>query len=189
MLATRGTTPATYEDIKALPEGVTGQIIDGVLYTHTRPASPHLVVASRLGSMLMPPFDRGLGGPGGWVILDEPELHVGRRPDILVPDLAGWRRERMPVVESAPWFGLVPDWACEVLSPGTARIDRMLKLPIYARERVEFVWIVDPVERSIEVFRLEDGRWSLVSVVGEGDPIGVAPFEAVPLDLAYLWGR
>src|SRR5882757_4578268 len=134
---------ATYADLLAVPNHVVAEIIAGDLITHPRPAAPHTRAASRMGALLDGPFDRGQGGPGGWVILDEPELHV--HGDILVPDLAGWRRERMPEIPEAAAFELAPDWVCEVLSPGTEATDRADKMPIYAREKVAHVWLVDPL--------------------------------------------
>src|SRR6476646_4505786 len=117
MAARSSQTPDTYADIEALPPNQVGEIVRGVLYANPRPASPHAAAASAVGEELGPPFKRGRGGPGGWVILDEPELHLGE--DVLVPDLAGWRRERMPELPRAAFFTLAPDWACEVLSPST----------------------------------------------------------------------
>src|SRR5262245_44766598 len=149
---------ATYNDILRLPEHVIGEIIAGELVVSPRPASPHAHAASVLGMDIGSPFQRGRGGPGGWWIPNKPELHLG--PDVLVPDLAGWRRACMPEVPvDAPFFSLTPDWVCEVTSPSTAAIDRVRKMPIYAAAEVRFVWLVDPRERVIEAFRLESGRW------------------------------
>src|SRR5207248_4957574 len=131
MVAKPRSGPATYADIEALPPNMVGEIIHGVLYANPRPASPHAAAASAIGEELGPPFKRGKGGPGGWVILFEPEVHL--RADILVPDLAGWRRERMPETPLEPFLTLAPDWLCEVLSPSTASFDRKKKLPVYAR--------------------------------------------------------
>jgi Uma2 family endonuclease len=133
------------------------------------------------------PFHRGRGGPGGWIILDEPELHLGA--DVLVPDLAGWRRERLPEVPDAAFFELAPDWACEVLSPSTSLLDRRRKLPIYAREGVAHVWLVDPKARSVEVFRLSEGSYLYVAVHGEDERVRLEPFAAVELELSALWPR
>ena len=133
------------------------------------------------------PFQRGRGGPGGWWILDEPELHLGE--DILVPDLAGWRRERMPELFKGPSHTLPPDWVCEVLSPSTFRLDRIRKLPVYGPEGVGHVWFVDPIARTLEVFRLESGRWVVIGSHGDDDLLRAEPFEAVELDLLALWGE
>src|ERR1700744_4250912 len=125
---------ATYADLLAAPENLVAEIIHGVLSTQPRPALPHTRAPSRLGAKLGGPFDLGDGGPGGWVILDEPELHL-RDSDVLVPDLAGWRLRRMPRLPlEATAVELAPDWVCEVLSPSTAATDRADKLPIYAAE-------------------------------------------------------
>ncbi len=178
---------ATYDDLLALPENVTGEILDGELIVQPRPASPHAVAASILGVDLGGPFHRGRGGPGGWVILDEPELHL--RDDVLVPDLAGWRRARMPVIPDAAAFDLAPDWVGEILSPTTARIDRVKKRPLYARERVRHLWLIDPSERTLEVFRLEGELYAVVATY-EGDaPVRAEPFDAIELELGALWRR
>jgi Uma2 family endonuclease len=120
-----------------------------------RPASLHARAASSLGGELYGPFDRGRGGPGGWIILDEPELHL--HGDMLVPDLAGWRRERMPELPDASAFELAPDWVFEVLSPSTAATDRAEKMPIYAREQVGQLWLVDPIAKTLEACHFESG--------------------------------
>ncbi|MCC7381043.1 MAG: Uma2 family endonuclease [Deltaproteobacteria bacterium] len=180
---------ATYADLIALPENVVGEIIDGELHVQPRPALHHASVGSTLG-MLLAPLRFGGGGPGGWVILDEPELHLGSGPDVLVPDLAGWRRERMPEVPCTPAVTLAPDWICEVLSPSTAKKDRTKKLRIYAREGISHAWLIDPDVKTLEVYRLEGARWLLVATHTEEDrAIRAAPFEAVELDLALLFSR
>ena len=151
--------PATYEDVLAAPEHMVAEVIDGELVLNPRPAKPHFAATTALIEELGPPFKRGKGGPGGWHILAEPELHL--RADILVPDLAGWRVERMPqIVADVPYFTLAPDWVCETLSPRTAKLDRTKKLAIYARERVASVWLVDPLLRMLEVMRYNGERWS-----------------------------
>lgn len=181
------TKPARYEDLLALPEHLTGQIVGGALYAHPRPATAHAIAASGLGEELGPPFKRGKGGPGGWVILDEPELHLGA--DVVVPDLAGWRRERMPETPLAPFLALAPDWLSEVLSPSTAALDRKLKLPIYAREGVRHVWLVEPEGKTLEVLRLDGDTYRIVTVASEGDKVRLEPFDAIELDLSVLWAR
>jgi len=178
---------ASYDDLLRVPEHLVAEIVDGDLHTSPRPAGRHTVAASGLGGQIWPPFDRGLGGPGGWWILDEPELHFGE--DILVPDLAGWRRERMPAIPDAAYFTLAPDWACEVLSPSTERFDRVRKLPAYSREGVRHVWLVNPTSRTLEVLRLEGGRWVVAATHGGDDPVRAEPFEAIELDLGALWGE
>jgi Uma2 family endonuclease len=178
---------ATYDDLLKVPDTLVAEILDGELFTSPRPASPHARASSVLRSEL-DPFDRrigGPGGPGGWWLLFEPELHLGA--DILVPDLAGWRRERMPVLQNVAYFELAPDWVCEVVSPSTARIDRVRKVPIYAREGVGHLWLVDPLQQTLEVFRLEGLHWVLVSTHGGAEAVRAAPFEALELDMGRWW--
>jgi Uma2 family endonuclease len=179
--------PASYADLEALPDNLVGEIVAGTLYASPRPAMPHALASSRLGSELGGPFDRGRGGPGGWFIIDEPELHFGE--DVLVPDVAGWRRERMPAVPRTAALTLAPDWVCEVLSPSTTSLDRSAKLPVYARERVRHVWLMDPVARTLEVFRLDGEHYTLL--VTHAGPVRVRaePFEAIELELTFLWGE
>ena len=181
---------ATYGDIEAAPPNMVAEIIDGALHVNPRPAVPHTVAASTLGQELGAPFFRGRGGPGGWVILDEPELHLGPEPDVLVPDLAGWRRARMPEIpEVTPYFTLAPDWLCEVLSPSTAATDRSQKLPIYAREGVAHVWLVDPLVKTLEVLRLDGPTWRLLGTWRDDQIVNAEPFESFGLELATLWTR
>ncbi len=176
---------ATYEDLLAVPPHQVGQIIAGELIASPRPASDHAAASSSLGGELYGPFQRGRGGPGGWWIVDEPELHLGK--DVLVPDLAGWRRTRMPDMPRVPFFSLAPDWVCEVLSPSTAGLDRVRKKHIDAREGVEYVWLVDPVGRTLEVFQLRDGQWLELGAWSGEDTIRAAPFDAIELELGALW--
>lgn len=176
--------PATYADIVALPEHLVGEILDGELVVSPRPAPRHADAASNLGGILIPPFRFGDGGPGGWRIVDEPELNLGE--NVLVPDLAGWRLERMPALPDEAFFKLPPDWLCEVLSPSTSRTDRTRKLPIYARAGIPHLWLVDP--EALEVYSLEAGRWVLLATHGGDETVRAAPFESVALDLARLWG-
>lgn len=176
---------ATYDDLLALPNHVVGEIVNGELVVSPRPATPHAHAASILGMDIGSPFQRGRGGPGGWWILYEPELHFGG--DVLVPDLAGWQHKRMPVMPRLPYLEIVPDWICEVVSPSTARLDRTAKLPIYARVRVDFAWLVDPDARTLEVFRREADRWLLSSTHAGEEKVRAEPFDAVELDLGALW--
>ena len=179
--------PATYADLLALPPTMVGQIVDGELYAMPRPAMGHAAVTSILGMDLGGPFQRGRGGPGGWWIVDEPELHFG--PNVLVPDLAGWRVERMPQrpPASTPFVTLAPDWVCEVLSPKTSSLDRVGKKRIYARERVSWCWLIDPLERTLEAYRLEGELWLEVGTWRDDDRVRVPPFEAIELELSALW--
>jgi Uma2 family endonuclease len=177
---------ATYEDLLQVPATMIAEIIDGDLVASPRPAVRHANASSRLGGALDSPFHRGRGGPGGWIILDEPELHLGE--DVVVPDLAGWRREHFSAAAGdAASIEIAPDWVCEVLSPSTAGVDRTKKLPIYAREKVLHAWLVDPIAKTLEVLRLVDERWTLVGA-HEGDAkVRAEPFDAIEIDLAALW--
>jgi Uma2 family endonuclease len=176
---------ATYADIEALPENMVGQLIDGELIAMPRPAIPHGVAHSVLGGLLVTAFQVGQRAPGGWWIHDEPELHFGE--DVLVPDIGGWRRERMPQMRRKPFFTVAPDWVCEVLSPSTASLDRKRKREIYAREGVEYVWLVDPATRTLEVFRRQDREWVALGTYSGEARVRAEPFEALELDLGELW--
>lgn len=178
---------ATFEDLETVPPNCVGEIVDGELYVSPRPASPHGRAASRLGMLLGGPFDLGQEGPGGWVIVFEPELHLGN--DALVPDLAGWRRERMPEMPHTAAFTLAPDWVCEVLSPSTAVLDREKKMKAYGREGVSHLWLLDPLQQSLEVYRLENRRWSPRGLWSRGATVHAEPFTVLPLKLATLWER
>jgi Uma2 family endonuclease len=177
--------PATYDDLIEVPDHLVAEIIDGELHTTPRPAPRYADASSGLGGALRGPFDRGRGGPGGWRILDEPELHLG--PDVLVPDLAGWRRERLPALPDEAYFTLAPDWVCEVLSPSTMALDRTRKLAVYVREQVPLAWLVDPTAHTIEVLQLDAGRWVIVTTCAGSGAVSLPPFDALPLDLTLLW--
>jgi Uma2 family endonuclease len=180
--------PATYDDLVALPEGVVGELVAGVLYASPRPAPRHAAATTALGEELGPPFKRGKGGPGGWWILFEPELHFGG--DAVVPDLAGWRRARMPEMPvDLAYFVLAPDWLAEVQSPSTAALDRGPKLALYARERVAHVWMIEPVSQTLEVLRLDGETYRIVMVASAADRVRAEPFDAIELDLSILWMR
>lgn len=176
---------ATYQDILDLPEDVKGELISGELVVSPRPKIQHARASSSLGGLLNGPFDRGAGGPGGWWILDEPELHLGS--DILVPDLAGWRRSVVPVLPNESFLTVAPQWICEVLSEKTAGVDRVKKLPIYAREKVEFAWLIDPSARTLEVYQQQGTGWFLLKSFTGNTTIRAEPFEAVDLNLGELW--
>lgn len=178
---------ATYDDVLGAPPHLIAELLDGELHTQPRPAARHARASARLGALLVGPFDRGRDGPGGWILLHEPELHLG--DDVVVPDVAGWRRERMPELPDVAFFELAPDWACEILSPGTARNDRGKKRRIYAREGVRHLWLVDPSARTLEVYRLEQGHWVEVTTFEGEAPVRAEPFEGVELDLGELWER
>jgi hypothetical protein len=184
---------ATLADLAAVPPGKVAELIRGVLHIFNRPGPKHAGASTRL-TMKLGPFDLGEGGPGGWRILIEPELHFPEpgAPDgveVVHPDLAGWRIERMPSLPEEAFFTLAPDWVCEVLSSSTAAVDRLEKMPLYARERVRHAWLVDPVARSLEVHRLssEGGLWTLLAIHREEERVRAEPFDAIELDLALLW--
>jgi Uma2 family endonuclease len=179
--------PDLYAELEALPENLVGEIIDGELYTQPRPAPRHAVAQSSLLYDIHGPFDRGSGGPGGWWIIVEPELHFVRDTQVLVPDIAGWRRERMPQMPEDHRFEVVPDWVCEVLSPSTARKHRVIKMPVYSHWGVAYLWLLDPIIRTLETFALDAGRWVVTGQFKDDDLVSIAPFEAVNLELANLW--
>ncbi|WP_437937259.1 Uma2 family endonuclease [Sorangium sp. So ce341] len=185
--------PEVEAAFEAVPPEQVAEILDGELFTFPRPGRPHTRSASRLTMKLGSAFDLGDGGPGGWVLLDEPELHLGPRPDKVVPDLAGWKRERMPDAlgdEDTPaHYDVALDWVCEVISPRTERVDRGKKMRIYRREGVGHVWLLSPLLRTLEVYRLEGGRWVLLETYEEDAKVRAEPFDAVELDLAAIWTR
>ncbi|MFE8603752.1 Uma2 family endonuclease [Archangium violaceum] len=182
----KGKRPATYEDIEALPPGWVGEIIDDELWALPRPPTWNLWVMSVLGARLGRTFGVGQGGPGGWWILIEPELHFGRQ--VLVPDLAGWRQERAPALleREVPFFDLAPDWVCEVLSPSTEALDREHKLRLYHQQGVSHAWLVDPRARTLEVYRRGTRGWRFARYGGE-DVVRAEPFDVEPLELGRLW--
>lgn len=181
---------ATYDDILKLPENMVGEIIGGELFVSPRPANKHALAATRLTGKLGPTFGGGGEGPGGWWIISEPEIHVGKKTEeeVYVPDLAGWRRERMPEYPDAPFFELVPDWVCEILSPSNMRLDRTKKVPQYASLGVKHLWLINPRDKTLEVLRLESGKWILLSTHVEADKVIAEPFQAMEFDLGALWG-
>ena len=176
---------ATYDDLCDVPDHFVAEMFDGELYASPRPASPHARAASILGGKLGDLFDWGESGPGGWVILDEPELHFGS--DVLVPDIAGWRRERLPAVPSVAYFTLAPDWICEVLSPSTEALDRGKKLMRYARAGVAHAWLLHPIAQTLEVLSLESGKWAVLDRFAGRTKARARPFDAIELELGKLW--
>jgi Uma2 family endonuclease len=179
---------ASYEDVLAAPPHKVAEIIDGELVLSPRPAAPHAAAATALGEELGPPFKRGRGGPGGWIILDEPELHLDR--NVLVPDLGGWRRETMGAIANEPYFTVRPDWVCEVISPATERYDRGDKIALYAAAGVAHAWLVNPLQRTLEVLQLSTAtprQWLTLGVFRDDARVRAAPFEAFELELAILW--
>jgi len=180
---------ATYDDILKLPQNRVGEIIDGELYVSPRPSSKHALAASRLTGKLEPSFGGGGKGPGGWWIITEPEIHLGQKPneEILVPDLAGWRKDKMPEFPDVAFFDVIPDWVCEILSASNMRLDRTKKVPLYASFGVKHLWLINPRDRTLEVFRLEKSQWVVLSNYAEGDKVKAEPFQDMELDLGNLW--
>lgn len=176
---------ATYEDLRRVPDNLVAELVSGELYANPRPASPHAKAATGITASVYP-FDGDPSGghPGGWWILAEPELHL--HGDVVVPDIAGWRRNRMPEFPDVAAFELAPDWVCEVVSPRTAGLDRVKKMALYAREHVQHAWIVDPVARTLEVFGLEGGRWVVASTHEGAGKVRAEPFDA-ELDAGRWW--
>jgi Uma2 family endonuclease len=132
-------------------------------------------------------YHKGRGGPGGWWIIFEPEIHFTIDTEVVVSDIAGWRRERMPAVPTHHRFTVSPDWVCEVLSPSTAKLDRIEKMPLYAHYGVAFLWLVDPLARTLEVFELNDERWILTGSHQDDAEVRSVPFPEIALQLAELW--
>ena len=178
-------TRATYQDVLDAPPHMVAEIVNGTLYTQPRPGPRHSLASSELGICIGSPFHKGRDGPGGWWILFEPEVHLGE--DILVPDIAGWRRERMLELPSTAYFTLAPDWVCEVLSSSTRAIDLGGKRAVYAREGVTYLWLVDPDAQSLEAFKLRDSEWVLMDTLFDDAPVSLPPFEAISFSLGDLW--
>lgn len=178
---------ASYQDVLNSPRHVVAEVIFGVLYQSPRPALPHAAAASAVGEELGPPFKRGRGGPGGWMILNEPEVHL--QSDIVVPDLGGWRRETLPTLPEDAFLTVRPDWVCEVASPSTRALDRGKKLDVYQREGVAHVWIIEPLDRFLEVLELDGQTYRIVQRASGDAPVRLQPFEAIEFDLAALWAR
>lgn len=179
---------ATYEDLLKVPDHMVAEILDGDLFAWPRPSFLHARAASGVGGLLFEKFDRPAGGgegPGGWWILYEPELHL--HDDVVVPDLAGWRRERLPTFPDRPWLDLAPDWVCEVASPSTEAVDRGRKLRIYAREDVGHLWLLNPGLRTLEAYRLAAGKWSLLETFVGNETVRAEPFDEVELDMTRWW--
>lgn len=175
----------TLDDLNALPRGIKGEIIEGVLYTMTRPRSPHQALGLEIGGDLKNPFGRGRGGPGGWWILPEPGIELADTPEI-APDIAGWRKERMPELPRDSAITVVPDWVCEILSPTTRRHNLLIKMPYYARIGVKHHWLVDLEARVLTAFRL-DTDWVRTGAYGDETDARIEPFADVPLDVSSWW--
>jgi Uma2 family endonuclease len=178
--------PATRADLEALPEGVKGEIIDGELYVQPRPRPAHARAETTIVSDIQGPYDLGRGGPGGWWILAEPGIELPESPEFS-PDVAGWRRDRLPALPTDTPIRIAPDWICEILSPNTRAYDFMKKRPFYARIGVGWLWYVDVEARTVTVSRLADGAWLEVAVHGEDDRVRLQPFAEVEIDLSLWW--
>ncbi len=176
---------ATYADVLAAPERQIAEIVGGELLLTPRPTYAHAAVTTSLVEELGPPFRRGRGGPGGWTILIEPELHLD--DDVVVPDLASWRNERAPQVADVAFSTIAPDWLCEVLSPSTEKIDRAYKLPLYAAAGVGHAWVIHPRNRTLDVLRLHEGKWLTIATHLDNARVRAEPFDAIELDLSMLW--
>ena len=176
----------TLADLDALPPGVVGEIIEGVLYTMTKPRARHQRTGLEIGSGLLGPFDHGRGGPGGWWIITEPGIELPNTPEIS-PDVAGWRRERMPEMPIDEPIRVVPDWVCEILSPTTRRHDLLRKLPYYARVAVPFLWLVDIEARVLTAHRLDGSDWRIIGTYSDETEVRIPPFDAVPLNVTDWW--
>lgn len=191
-MSEKAARPATYDDVLAAPEGMTAEILNGELHLSPRPGAPHQATSSELGADVLMSFARGRGGPGGWIIMDEVELHLGKTEPtsiVAVPDLSGWRKERMPVRPTTPAVQLAPDWVCEILSPGARNIrrDRLIKADVYHRAGVAWMWLVDPRAQTIEVFRREASGWLRAATHAGGGEARLAPFDAVAFDVQPWW--
>lgn len=180
--------PPTRADLEALPPGIVGEIIDGVLYTMTKPRARHQRTGLGIGRDLSGPFDLGRGGPGGWWIITEPGIELPNTPEI-APDVAGWRRERMPDLPADEPILVVPDWVCEVHSLTTRRHDMLRKQPYYAGVGVPFMWLVDLEARVLTVHRLESSRWVTIGTYSDETEARIVPFDAVPVNVADWWPR
>jgi Uma2 family endonuclease len=184
--------PATYDDIIGLPEGIVGQIIDGVLYTSPRPAGKHAFAATKINSSLDPSFgSRSSGGPGGWVFLFEPQMRLHEKQDV-IPDIAGWKVDELSDEDLSALSGnrieINPNWICEIISPSSVRMDKVLKAALYAECGIEHYWLVDPEQKTLEVRRLEKGQWLVVKTFEGSEKIKAEPFEAIEIDLGSFWG-
>ena len=176
----------TLADLDALPPGIVGEIINGVLYTMTKPLARHQRTMTGIGSSVGEPFDMGRGGPGGWWIVTGPGIELPNTPEIS-PDVAGWRRERMPELPGDEPIRLVPDWICEILSKTTRHHDQLIKMPYYAEVGVPYSWIVDLEARVLTAQRLESRHWVTIGTYSDQTEARIAPFDAVPLNVADWW--
>ncbi len=177
---------ATYEDLYEIPENMIGEVVNGKLVALPRPSMEHTYAASALDKRIGTPYQFAEGGgPGGWIILLEPESQLGEHT--LVPDLAGWKRERFPFAEKSNWLSVAPDWVCEILSPRTALLDRTEKREIYAQAEVGHLWLVDPHNMTVELYRLGARAFHPSGVYGGEEKARLEPFTEIEINLADLW--
>lgn len=186
MSLARRLSPATVADLERLPATWRGEIIDGVMHAVPRPSGPHAQIEGRMAADLEPPFGRGRGGPGGWWIVPEPGIRVERSPEFS-PDLGGWKRDRLPLIPPTGPFTTVPDWICEILSPGTRNYDLTVKRRFYSEIGVPHLWYVDVDARNLEVSRLSDGKWLELATYDADEKVRAEPFEAIEIDLSSWW--
>lgn len=184
-MAETATKRATYADLEAVHPHLVAEIVHGALVTHPRPSPRHAITASSRVTEIAGPYQRGRGGPGGWVFMTEPELHSGE--DVVVPDIAGWRRERLPQLPDTPYLTTPPDWLCEVIYPSTEFYDRGPKRDIYAAAGVSYLWLVDPASQQLEAFQLAAGQWLLQATMTGDQEVKLPPFDAAPFNLGLLW--
>lgn len=176
-----------YSELEALPDALIGEILNGQLHAHPRPGGKHVLVASNIGIEIGGPFHKGKGGPGGWWILIEPEIHLALDTEVVVPDVAGWRRERLPSIQDGHKFTVAPDWICEVISPSSESFDRNLKMPIYAQYGIPYFWLIDPLKQKLEAYCLENASWRSIGVFQGDKIISVDPFGSIQLKMSELW--
>jgi Uma2 family endonuclease len=174
-----------YEKWMELSDDVVGEIIAGELHVSPRPAPKHSRASTKLSGVLDGPFDSGKGGPGGWTLLFEPEIHINS--NIFVPDIGGWRRERLSKAPEEPFISIAPDWICEVLSPSTTTFDRSKKMPLYAELGLSHFWLVDPIHKTLEIYVNDHMNWKLLKTYANDDKVRAAPFDALEFDLSILW--
>ncbi len=175
-----------YTQLERLPESLTGEILNGQLYAHPRPSGKHVAVATNIGIDIGGPYQRGRGGPGGWRILIEPEVHLALDQEVVVPDVAGWRLARLPSVPENHKFTVVPDWVCEILSPSTESVDKSIKMPLYARYGVQYLWLVHPIEMTLHAYKLSGTEWALQGIFRETDTVRLEPFNDIEIRIDAL---
>lgn len=175
--------PATWADLERLPEDVRAEILAGEILIKPRPQPSHSHAHGALLGSVMGPFSTDPGGPGGWWILLEPDVRLGPH-EIVEPDIAGWRKEKVPVFFDRQPIEIAPDWSCEILSPSTARFDRAHKSELYLKSGVGHYWLVDVEARVLEAYEARGGQWLRLGAWSDGDRQRIAPFEAIESDVS-----